>query len=71
MGKIHLSQKEFDLICSSFAGKKSGFVNWRQFDDAIEEVFTTKKLESNIDADIGAGRTQTFYGATSAQELHK
>lgn len=41
MGKIHLSQTEFDLICAKFPGKK-GFVNWRKFDEAIEEAFTTK-----------------------------
>lgn len=44
MGKIHLSQTEFDLICAKFPGKK-GFVNWRKFDEAIEEAFTTKRLE--------------------------
>jgi len=41
MGKIHLSQVEFELICNQFAGKK-GYVNWRKFDEAIDEVFTTK-----------------------------
>lgn len=69
MGKIHLSQTEFDLICAKFPGKK-GFVNWRKFDEAIEEAFTTKRLEKQVDAPVGLGRTQTFYGAPSIKDLH-
>lgn len=69
MGKIHLSQVEFELICNQFAGKK-GYVNWRKFDEAIDEVFTTKWLEKQVDAEVGLGRTQTFYGAPALKELH-
>lgn len=71
MGKIHLSTNEFDLLTQRFAGKKEGFVNWRDFDDAIEEAFTTKHLEKTVDAEAGLGRTKTFYGAPEAKDLHK
>ena len=70
MGKIHLSTVEFEMICNHFAGKK-GYVNWRKFDDAIEEAFTTKHLEKNIDVEVGMGRTQTLYGAPELKSLHK
>lgn len=68
MGKIHLSTQEFDMICNHFVGKKN-YIRWRDFDNAIEEAFTTKNLEMNIDIPIGTGRIQTFYGAPSQKEL--
>ncbi len=62
MGNIHLSQSEFNLLVNNFRGTKQGHVKWRQFDDEVESAFTTKKLEKQIEAPVGIGRTQTFYG---------
>lgn len=63
MGGLHFSADEFDQLVREFPGKKTGHVNWRKFDDSIEEAFTTKNLEKTVTDTIGAGRTQTFYGA--------
>lgn len=65
MGSLHFSQKEFDLLISTFPGKKPSSVAWRDFDESIESAFTTKNLEKKINEPVGAGRTQTFYGAPS------
>lgn len=54
MSKIQLSTVEFDLLINKFAGKK-GYFRWREFDTAIEEAFTTKNLEKNIDVEVGMG----------------
>lgn len=70
MGSLHFSQKEFDLLINTFPGKKLNSVAWRDFDESIESAFTTKNLEKRIDEPIGAGRTQTFYGAPSNNQLH-
>ena len=69
MGSLHFSQREFDLLIETFPGKMLNSVAWREFDESIEAAFTTKNLEKKIDEPIGAGRTQTFYGAPSSQQL--
>ena len=70
MGNIHVSQKEFDYLCENFAGRNQGQVNWKRFEDEVEAAFTTKKLEKNIDAPIGAARTQTFYGTKTQKKTN-
>ncbi len=71
MGGIHFSQAEFDQLVAEFPGKKDGHVNWRRFDDAIEEAFTTKNLEKTVTDTIGAGRTKTFYVQPEGSKLHR
>jgi hypothetical protein len=41
-------------------------VRWRDFSDAVDEVFTKKGLEKAVDLVLDDVRTQTFYGRTDA-----
>lgn len=46
MAKIVLSMQEFDELVNHFAAPKEGkHVKWRDFSDAVDEVFTKKGLE--------------------------
>jgi limonene-1,2-epoxide hydrolase len=72
MAKIVLSSHEFDQLVQHFRAPKEGrHVRWRDFSDAIEEVFTKKGLEKNIDTPLDDVRTQTFYGRTSASNTQR
>lgn len=64
MGKIHLSQKEFDIVIESYRSEaKPTHFKWREFNDHIEEVFTTKQLEKSGAAFLPQGaRIDTVYG---------
>lgn len=73
MAKVQVSQGEFTLLCTAFKAPKEGdHVKWREFSDRVDEVFTTKGLEKNLDASVGDVRTQTMYGRrdASAQECN-
>eukprot|EP00826_Nyctotherus_ovalis_P059101 TRINITY_DN818_c0_g1_i17.p1 TRINITY_DN818_c0_g1~~TRINITY_DN818_c0_g1_i17.p1 ORF type:complete len:380 (-),score=141.66 TRINITY_DN818_c0_g1_i17:1038-2177(-) len=62
MGKIELSNAEFDLLCEHFAAKTPGKVEWRNFVDSIEEVFTIKGLETMPTLVVQPAKTATKYG---------
>jgi hypothetical protein len=62
MAKIVLSGNEFSLICSTYEGKEPGLVRWRDFSDCVDEVFTKKGLEKDVDMILNDARTQSYYG---------
>lgn len=63
MAKIVLSSHEFEQLVTEFKAPKEGsHVRWRDFSDAVDEVFTKKHLEKNVDLPLDDVRTQTFYG---------
>jgi len=67
MAKLNISNAEFQMICNSFKAPKAGdHINWRDFCDSVDEVFTKKGLEKNIDTPLDAARTQTLYGRAAA-----
>lgn len=69
MAKLNISNAEFKLICDSFKAPKAGdHICWRDFCDAVDEVFTKKGLEKNIDTDLDNTRTQTLYGRAPANK---
>jgi Ca2+-binding EF-hand superfamily protein len=58
MSKIVLSGNEFRLLAEHFRAQKEGaHVRWRDFSDAVDEVFTKKNLEKSVDILIGDART--------------
>lgn len=67
MGKLPISNQEFNMLCVQFKAPKAGdHVKWCEFCDAIDEVFTKKNLERNLDMALGEARTQTIYGRLPA-----
>ena len=67
MAKIVLSGQEFEALLQHFRAPKEGrHVCWKDFSDAIDEVFTKKNLEKAIDTRLDDVRTQTFYGRNDA-----
>lgn len=69
MGKLNVSNAEFKIICESFKAPKAGeHVCWRDFCDRVDEVFTKKGLEKDLDKPIDDARTQTLYGRIPANE---
>ena len=65
MAKIVLSGHEFDELCEFFKAPKEGrHIRWRDFSDAIDEVFTKKGLEKTTGEFVGMeeARTTAFYG---------
>lgn len=66
MAKIVLSAHEFDELCANFEAPKEGkHIKWREFCDAVDEVFTKKGLEKAVDMQLDDVRTQTIYGRTN------
>lgn len=66
MAKVVLSLHEFDELCNHFAAPKEGkHIKWREFCDAVDEVFTKKGLEKAVDLPLDDVRTQTIYGRTN------
>ena len=66
MAKIVLSGHEFDELVEAYKAPKEGrHVRWRDFSDAIDEVFTKKELEKAVDLVLDDVRTQTIYGRTN------
>ena len=65
MAKIVLSQAEFEHLLSHFQAPKEGrHLRWKDFCDSVDEVFTKKQLEKNIDAVLDNARTLASYGRT-------
>lgn len=67
MAKIVLSSTEFEALVEHFRAPKEGrHIRWRDFSDAVDEVFTKKCLEKAVDLALDDVRTQTFYGRSDA-----
>lgn len=63
MSKCPISAPEFALLCSHFKAEKAGeHVQWRDFVDAVDQVFTKKGLEKSVDTVLGDANTATNYG---------
>jgi len=72
MAKTPISQGENEMLKAAFKAPKEGeHVNWRAFSDSVNEVFTTKGLEKDLDVEVGAVRTQTIYGRRSADDAER
>ena len=72
MAKIVLSSQEFELLCQHFQAPKEGkHVKWRDFVDAVDEVFTKKGLEKAVDLILDDVRTKTIYGRTNPDKSEK
>lgn len=66
MAKIVLSSHEFEELCTTFQAPKEGkHVKWRDFCDAVDEIFTKKGLEKAVDMVLDDARTHTIYGRTN------
>jgi hypothetical protein len=66
MAKIVLSSHEFEMLTEYFQAPKEGkHVKWRDFCDAVDEVFTKKGLEKAVDLVLDDVRTHTVYGRTN------
>lgn len=58
MAKIVLSLQEFEELTTYFEAPKEGkHVRWRDFCDAVDEVFTKKGLEKAVDLPLDDVRT--------------
>lgn len=69
MAKCPISQAEFDLLASHFKAPKEGeHVKYKEFSDQVDEVFTSKGLEKNIDHPVAEVRTTTVYGRREAND---
>lgn len=67
MAKIVLSGQEFEALLQHFRAPKEGrHLRWKDFSDSVDEVFTKKNLEKQLDARLDDVRTQTFYGRNDA-----
>ena len=72
MAKVGISTQEFDNLCAAFKAPKEGaHIKWREFVDAVDEVFTKKGLEKNLDVEIGNARTSIVYGRAEATEAQR
>ena len=72
MAKCSISAPEFTMLCENFQAPKEGdHIRWRDFCDAVDEVFTKKGLEKKIDEPLDVARTQTIYGRQQAQKDEK
>ena len=65
MAKITLSGNEFNLLCDHFSGLKDNQVRWRDFCDSVDEVFSKKGLEKQVDMVLDDARTLSLYGTTA------
>jgi len=72
MAKIGLSASEFDMLCFHFQAPKEGkHVKWRDFCDNVDEIFTKKGLEKNVDLVLEDVRTQTLYGRSNPNKVER
>ena len=72
MAKVVLSMQEFEELATCFAAPKEGkHVKWREFCDAVDEVFTKKGLEKAVDLPLEDVRTQTIYGRTNPSKVER
>lgn len=67
MAKCPISQGENEMLKRVFKAPKEGdHIKWREFSDKVDEVFTQKGLEKNLDVPVGDVRIQTVYGRRQA-----
>lgn len=69
---LPVSDQEFNLIVENFkAHDKEGFIRWKDFVDAIEEVFTVKNLEKAPSTIVAEPNLQYNYGKSpmTSQEV--
>ena len=72
MAKCPISQGEFAQLSEAFKAPKEGaHIRWRDFSDQVDEVFTAKGLEQNLDRPVGECRTNTVYGRRQAYEAER
>lgn len=72
MAKIVLSSHEFDHLVTYFQAPKEGkHVKWREFCDAVDEVFTKKGLEKAVDLVLDDVRTKVVYGRTNPSKVER
>jgi len=72
MAKVAISNQEFKMLCHAFQANKQGeHFRWRDFSDQVDEVFTKKGLEKNLDLEVGLARTQTKYTKQEADEQQR
>jgi len=72
MAKIVLSGDEFTMLVTFYQAPKEGkHVRWRDFSDAIDEVFTKKGLEKAVDMVLDDVRTNTIYGRTNPSKQQR
>jgi hypothetical protein len=72
MAKIVLSSHEFDQLVENYKAPKEGkHICWRDFCDAIDEVFTKKGLEKAVDLVLDDVRTNTIYGRTNPTKAQR
>ena len=58
MAKSPISAGEFEMLKRVFKAPKEGeHIKWREFSDRVDEVFTQKGLEKNLDVAVGDVRT--------------
>lgn len=59
---MQISQEEFKLLTEHFKAPKEGeHMLWKAFSDSIDQVFTKKELEKNVDISLNDTRTFTNY----------
>ena len=69
MAKVAISQPEFNRLEVAYKAPKEGsHIKWREFSDHVDEAFTTKGLEKNLDAEVGVANTKMTYGRKGANE---
>lgn len=69
MAKVVISHPEFNLITAHFKAPKEGeHICWREFVDAVDQVFTKKNLEKCVDITLDDAKTETKYGRQNATE---
>lgn len=72
MAKCPISAGEFEMLKRVFKAPKEGeHIKWKEFSDRVDEVFTTKGLEKNLDVPVGEVRTNTIYGRRSADSAER
>ncbi len=69
LGKVQISSEEFKLLTEYFKAPKEGeHICWKVFCDSIDQVFTKKELEKNVDMVLDDTRTFTNYGRRQPTE---
>lgn len=69
MAKILISASEFNILATNFKAPKEGeHIKWREFSDKIDQVFSKKGLEKQLDLALDDVRTTTNYGKRQATE---
>lgn len=72
MAKCVISAQEFKLLLDTFRAPKAGdHIKWREFCDCVDEVFTKKGLEKNVDIALDDARINRVYGRQAASKVDK